>query len=192
MIYVIDLRHYLDANGDPGAGRAAALARLYGRIAAAAATRHRGVTFLTAIPCNRRPGRRPCPGRLGVLRHPDDCVEWRCSTCDFQGYIRGWRGTPWDVVGRAASAGDESTRELYITEDEYQAVIDLDLSTPDVRAAVCGGALTLQGVQILGSVGTLTRIAREAWEVVAVEKNRRRLLLLDHVAAQIEDMLGGI
>lgn len=51
----------------------------------------------TSVRCRRRPGRRPCVGRIrAVIEISSGQISWECSACGDSGIIHHWEGTPWD------------------------------------------------------------------------------------------------
>src|SRR5215471_16042054 len=68
-----------------------------GAVVQAATIQPAGRLLATPLPCRRRPGRRPCPGRLQArrLEVPAEIV-WHCPACAEEGVIRGWKATLWD------------------------------------------------------------------------------------------------
>ncbi|MHB1891716.1 MAG: hypothetical protein ACYCUF_12645, partial [Acidimicrobiales bacterium] len=92
-MFVSDLRHFLDLPDDaPGPARK--MAEQLGNVVRAATAAEAGTAWVSALPCRRRLGRRPCPGRIIVFR-PDlpARIEWRCTCCGDEGVISGWEGT---------------------------------------------------------------------------------------------------
>lgn len=103
--WVTDMTHFLDEEGRLADMLAAArnVARHLGAIVAAVTSRRPAVLGVTAVRCRRRPGRRPCPGRISaVVEFGSGEVSWRCSVCGDSGLIHRWAGTPWD---RRATVG---------------------------------------------------------------------------------------
>jgi len=75
-MFVSDLRHFLDLPDDaPGPARK--MAKQLGNVVRAATAAEAGTAWVSALPCRRRLGRRPCPGRIIVFR-PDlpARIEW--------------------------------------------------------------------------------------------------------------------
>lgn len=57
-----------------------------------------GEPTVTVIPCSRRPGRRPCPGLIEVVRlDVPASIEWWCPVCGDEGVVSGWEGSPFDL-----------------------------------------------------------------------------------------------
>ena len=60
-----------------------------------------GQPWVSALPCRRRPGRRPCPGHFALFRTDDPpSIEWRCTACGDDGVIRGWEESVFDLRRR--------------------------------------------------------------------------------------------
>jgi len=48
--------------------------------------------------CSRRPGRKPCPGKLEAFLTEDLTIYWHCPKCGDEGLISGWQGLLWDLL----------------------------------------------------------------------------------------------
>ena len=96
-MFVSDIRHFLDMPGDaPGPARR--MAEHLTLLVRAASAGEGGQAWVTALPCRRRPGRRPCTGHLAVFRSDvPPSIEWRCTGCGDEGVISGWEGSPFDL-----------------------------------------------------------------------------------------------
>ncbi|MDP9440588.1 MAG: hypothetical protein M3P34_00065, partial [Actinomycetota bacterium] len=93
-MFVSDLRHFLDMPDDAPAP-ARRMAEHLTRIVEAGTTSPVGEPTVTLIPCTRRPGRRPCPGLIEVVRlHAPASIEWWCPVCGDEGVVSGWEGSP--------------------------------------------------------------------------------------------------
>src|SRR6266545_5050082 len=68
-----------------------------GAIVAAASVASTNQVLETPLRCRRRPGRKPCTGYMRLRQDAGARIVWECSTCDDNGVISGWRGTPWDL-----------------------------------------------------------------------------------------------
>jgi len=118
------------------------LRQYLGEIARAASVRESGRRSATALRCRRRPGRKPCKGRIEVLRRDvPPQVEWRCPVCQDGGVVSGWRGTYWDLSGEpsAPTADPEGARvvDIGLSQEDYELLKDrVDLFEPDSERIV--------------------------------------------------------
>jgi hypothetical protein len=88
------------------------LANHLGAIVSALTSQPPGQWRETSVRCRRRPGRRPCAGRIrAVVEVGSGEIAWQCPTCDDNGLIHHWEGTPWDRTSggpRPVSVQDQS------------------------------------------------------------------------------------
>jgi hypothetical protein len=96
--FVIDIRHYLDADSNlaPLPAPAVAIARFWGSVISWVSRWPGPDGELTNVPCRRSRSRTPCYGDVYARLAPGDRIDWRCRTCGEEGTISGWRGTKWD------------------------------------------------------------------------------------------------
>jgi hypothetical protein len=109
MIFVIDIRHFLDEQGDlplddvPRRRRALRLAQLV----EAGGPLEVGQLRETLVACTARPNRKPCPGLLWVEKTRDHRIHGYCLACQRDELlISGWQATPW-AAGPMEPATDE-------------------------------------------------------------------------------------
>ena len=128
-MYVTDINHFegLESIADPP--RPAVLLAEHLRRIIAAATAHASPgEHATALPCRKRPGRKPCPGRLVVRRQdlPEE-IAWGCPVCAAttgeEGYISGWRGSLYDLSKSAQVHKDEAVISVVVPDDAYRLLI---------------------------------------------------------------------
>lgn len=177
---VSDLNHFLDLPDDvPGPARR--LAEHFGDIVrAATAGDGAGDAWTSALPCRRRPGRRPCPGRIILVRRESPApIAWQCSVCADEGVISNWADSPYDLRRRRLTAAGTAT-EIVIAEDVAAALRELIFLNPDgerlvygMRAHPKGGAVLLATADDLDEL--IGSVAAEANH----ESNRRRQHRLD-------------
>lgn len=99
-MFVSDLQHFLDMPEDAPVP-ARRMAEHLTLLVRAATAGEGGQAWVSALPCRRRPGRRPCPGHYALLRTDvPSSVEWRCTECGDDGVIRGWEGSVFDLRPR--------------------------------------------------------------------------------------------
>lgn len=96
--YVIDIRHYLDNQGDLASmpGPAVAIALFCGSIVAWVSGWPGPDGDLTNVPCRRSRSRPPCYEEVYARLAATGAIEWQCPGCGEQGTISGWSGTRWD------------------------------------------------------------------------------------------------
>ena len=82
---VTDLHHFLELPQDtPGPARR--LAEQLSNIVRAATAGDAATTWVSALPCRRRPPNRRCRGKMVVLlTDPGVPIRWQCSVCDDGG-----------------------------------------------------------------------------------------------------------
>jgi len=98
MTFVIDMRHYLDLRdlqAETPAPTRLRFGEYVGTLVMTATGWEPGQPIVAAQRCRRRPGHRPCPGRVEVNRtEVPPIIEWRCTGCDDHGIVHDWQGRP--------------------------------------------------------------------------------------------------
>ena len=98
--WVIDVRHYLDDNGQFAvkSGPARKLAEYVGEIIECVTSRPSAGSGIIPVSCRRRPGRKACLGIVmaGYSESDRQTIVWQCQGCTDQGLISGWQETQWD------------------------------------------------------------------------------------------------
>jgi len=98
--YVTDPWHFLDEHGlipDKLPGPARRLILFLGRIIEEASLKPPGEAVETSPKCFRRPGRKPCPGKILAHRERQEgSILWKCTHCNVGGEIHNWVRSPWD------------------------------------------------------------------------------------------------
>ena len=132
---VTDLNHFLGLPQDtPGPARR--LAGQLSNIVRAATAGDAGTAWESALPCQRRPDRRRCPGRMIVLRTETPApIRWQCSVCDDEGVISNWEDTPFDLRRRQLTL-TQPAREIVIPIEVAAALRDLQLLDTDCERLV--------------------------------------------------------
>jgi hypothetical protein len=104
--YVTNIRDFLDTEDllpEELPGPARRLTLSLGRIIEECSPLSSGKEIEMDLKCRRRPGRKPCPGKIkGMKEKHTDAILWRCSHCDAGGEIYNWRGSLWDRQGGGA------------------------------------------------------------------------------------------
>jgi hypothetical protein len=134
-MFVTDLHHFLDLPEDtPGPARR--LAEHLANIVRAATAGDAATSWETSLPCRRRPGNRPCPARMIVLRtHAEHPIRWHCSACDDQGVINNWEDSPFDLRRHGLTLA-EHAHEIILDSEVVAALHDLRLLDLDCERLV--------------------------------------------------------
>ena len=100
--WIVDITHYLDERGAiiPAPAPARRLAEHFAAIVGSVTCDPCQAAKGSVVPCRRRPGRKPCPGRIRAAITLDDRMDivWDCSSCGDNGVISNWHGTIWDCL----------------------------------------------------------------------------------------------
>jgi hypothetical protein len=104
--------HYLDAEGRLADMTAPArnLVNHLGAIVSALTSQPPGELRQTSVRCRRRPGRRPCAGRIwAMIEVGSGQISWECPACGDNGVLHQWEGTPWDQTpeGRGSARPED-------------------------------------------------------------------------------------
>jgi hypothetical protein len=176
---VSDLRHFLDLpDGVPGPARR--MAERLTLIVRAATAGHAGAEWVSALPCNRRPGRRPCPGHM-VVRRTDvpSSIAWWCTSCSDEGVISGWEQSPYDLRSRNPRATSADVRPVVIPVETAAALRDLQLVDSDMERLIFRAEATEEGIVLFGGDDDLDELMGYVAAEANHEENRRRQRRLD-------------
>jgi hypothetical protein len=176
---VSDLNHFLDMSDD-APGPALRLAQHFGDIVRAATAGDRiGDRWTSALPCRRRPGRRPCPGRITIVAHqPPAAIHWRCSVCDDEGVISNWEDSPYDLRRRRLTAVGV-LNEVVIADETAAALRELVFLDPDCERLVFGMRAHHTGAALHATEDDLEQLIDSIAAEANHEPNRRRQRRLD-------------
>jgi len=188
------MAHFLDERGLPVVGGPAGRFAAYlGPLVAATPQHPEEAPVPTGLPCRRRPGRRPCPGPVWVLRRRDGISEGRCEVCADDGLIHGWEDTPWDFTDlRPSPRPTGGLLAVDLSASEYAVLRRPCVSFSREEEAVVHRAV------LVGAGTVRLQATEEEWDAfaaaVAAEANhtrqrRTRVLLesvLDKVKAALE------
>ena len=100
-------------------------AQYVGWLLCAASVRTPGQESQTAIPCRKRPSRKPCRGHVQVmLTEVPELLCWRCPACGDQGVVDGWRNSIWNLRGWHDDDDIDLGSDLVLTlsAEEYRVV----------------------------------------------------------------------
>jgi hypothetical protein len=176
---VSDLNHFLDLPENvPGPARR--LAQHFGNIVRAATAGGRvGDRWMSALPCRRRPARRPCPGRITIVRRePPAPIQWQCSVCADEGIISNWEDSPYDLRRRRLAVAGE-VNEIVIAVEVASVLRELVLLDPDCQRLVFGMRAHPNGAALAATDDELDELIGGVGAEANHEPNRRRQHRLD-------------
>ncbi|MDQ3681435.1 MAG: hypothetical protein M3378_13045 [Actinomycetota bacterium] len=190
-MFVSDLRHFLDMPEDvPVPARR--MAEHLTLIVRAATAGVGGQAWVSALPCRRRPGRRPCPGHYALFRTDvPPSIEWRCTDCDDEGVIRGWEGSVFDLRPRKPELVSLPSIRVVIPAELAATLRGLLLVDTTGERLVFRARLADDGEGVVLAAGDddleelLGYVAAEANH----EKDRRRQKRLDQAFQALSDVV---
>lgn len=179
-MFVSDLRHFLDLADDvPVPARR--MAERLTMIVRAATAGDAGMEWVSALPCDRRPGRRPCPGHLAVVRtEVPPSIGWRCTSCGDEGVISGWERSPYDLRTRRPRQTSAEARRVVVPADVAATLRALQLLDSDTERFVFRARATDDGVVLVGDDDDLDELIGYVAAEANHEDDRRRQRRLDH------------
>jgi hypothetical protein len=188
-VFVSDLRHFLDLPADTPAParRIAEHLTLVVRAATAAAG---GRRWVSALRCTRRPGRRPCPGHVGVLRRDvPAAIEWWCTCCRDEGVIRGWQGSLFDLRTPASLRAVGEVRVVVVSPEVVAALRSLVLLGTNCERLVFRATVDEEGVLLFGDDDDFEELIGYLAAEANHEADRRRQKRLDAAFTMLNDAL---
>jgi hypothetical protein len=132
---IANLKHFLTESGEVPADLPRPAERSFRRLAAIVAeyTLNGCGTlgdFPLTVPCSRRPGRKPCPGRLlaRLSARDNSTIVWFCTACDDSGTISGWQHTQWDKRNACEYSAESAEPDALgqSPEGSRPTIIDID------------------------------------------------------------------
>ena len=98
-MWVIDIRHWLNESQDgPAVPQLKKKVEKLEEIIVFATSVESLVPVSHYPKCDKRPGRKPCKGRLDVKMVSDDEIYWLCPVCGDEGVVSGWTDLFWNVT----------------------------------------------------------------------------------------------
>lgn len=151
-----------------------------------------GFTWVSALGCNRRPKRAPCPGLLAVRRTDiPPSIEWRCTSCEDEGIISGWERSAFDLRARSGDQHPVGGVQVVVSADVARTLRSLMLLDTASERLVFRAQVVGEGDEIVVS-GDEDEID-ELVGYVAAEANhegdRRRQKRLDLAFQVLNDAL---
>jgi hypothetical protein len=188
-MFVSDLRHFLDMpDGAPGPARK--MAEHLGYVVRAATSADAGSGWVSALTCRRRPGNRPCQGRIAVLRADLPApIEWRCISCGDEGVISGWEESPLDLRRPKSGGASHAETEVVISDEVAATLRDLQLVDNDCERLVFQARASTEGIALPADAEDLDELMGFVAAEANRETNRRRQKRLDVAFAALSDGL---
>jgi hypothetical protein len=187
---VADLRHFLDLPDDVPAPALRLAEQLRGIVRAATAG-DAGASWVSALPCSRRPGHRRCPGRIRVQRTDVLApITWECTVCGDSGSISGWPGTPDDLSGER-SLPAAPTKDITISEDLAARLREILLLDTDCERAVYRARGDQAQIRLSASDDELEELLGCLAAAANHEPNRPRQKRLDAAYEELGDAVRG-
>jgi hypothetical protein len=179
-MFVSDLRHFLDLADDvPVPARR--MAERLTMIVRAATAGDAGVEWVSALPCDRRPGRRPCSGHIAVVRTDvPPSIGWHCTSCGDEGVISGWERSPYDLRPRHPRQRSADARRVAIPADVAGTLRALQLLDSDTERLVFRARASDDGIVLVGDDDDLDELIGYVAAEANHEDDRRRQRRLDH------------
>jgi hypothetical protein len=178
-MYVSDLRHFLDLPDDVS-GPARRMAERSTLIVRAATAGDAGAEWVSALTCDRRPGRRPCLGHLAVLRTDvPPSIAWQCTSCGDEGVISGWEQSPYDLRPRHPRPTSTTARRVFIPAATAATLRRLELLDSDTERLVFRAQATEAGIALVGDDDDLDELLGYVAAEANHEDDRRRQRRLD-------------
>ncbi|MGH3473161.1 MAG: hypothetical protein ACRDPG_14085 [Nocardioidaceae bacterium] len=188
-MFVSDLRHFLDMPDDAPAP-ARKMAEQLGNVVRAATATEAGTAWVSALPCRRRPGRRPCPGHIVVFR-PDlpARIEWHCNSCGNEGVISGWEGSYFDLRAPRPRRPHGAVADIVVPNEVATALRDLRLLNAECERLVYRARATDDGVVLSADGDELDELLGFVAAEANHAPNHRRQQRLDRAFAVLSDAL---
>lgn len=181
-MFVSDLRHFLDMP-DHAPGPARRMADHLGGIVKAATAAEAGESWVSSLPCRRRPNRKPCTGTIAVFRSDvPPSIEWRCTGCGDIGVISGWEGSYFDLRERTPPGAPTPRgvqRRLEVTSDVISVLREIDIIDLASERAVFAARVESGRVFLKLNDDESEELAECLAAEANHEPNRRRQKLLD-------------
>jgi hypothetical protein len=188
-VFVSDLRHFLDMPEDAPAP-ARRMAEHLTLLVRAATAGESGQSWVTALPCHRRPGRRPCTGHLAVFRSDvPPSIDWRCTACEDDGVISGWERSPFDLRPRRPTLVPAPTVHVTVTPEVAATLRALLLLDTASARLVFRARRTDEGVRLACDEDELEELLGYLAAEANLETDRRRQKRLDQAFEVLNDFL---
>ena len=186
-VLVSDLRHFLDLP-DHTPAPALRLAEQLRNIVSAATAGEQGASWVSALPCRRRPGNRRCQGRISVRRTDVQApINWECTTCGDQGSVSGWQDTPYDLRDRRVVSAGTAKVDISVSDDLVATLRETLMLDADCERVVYGARSHRGQVMLSATDEELDELLGYLAAEANHETNRRRRQRLDAAYDQLSN-----
>ena len=140
-----------------------------------------GVEWVSALGCDRRPGRQRCPGHLAMRRTDiPPSIAWWCTSCGDEGVISGWEGSPYDLRRKRPVVVPDETRRIVLPVEVGAALRELQLVDSDTERLIFRAQAVEGDAVLIGDDDDLDALLGCVAAEANHEDNRRRQRRLDH------------
>jgi len=152
---VMDLRHLLDAHGNP-VGPARELALWLGSLVeCATATTREEVWIPAPVACQACA---PTDYRVTALRRVGPGIEWFCAGCRASGTLTGWTGSPFDLSAHAEDERDVTRATLLFTRLDELTWLRVHAKEENLRVLLARARVEREHVVLLADQQDLTTL----------------------------------
>lgn len=188
-MFVSDLRHFLEMPDDAPAS-ARRMADHLTLVVRAATAGDAGLSWVSAVRCQRRPGHRACAGHMAIFRTDvPPSIQWSCTACGDEGVISGWEGSPFDLRPRGHDAGRRGSLRVTLSPGVADTLQSLMLLDSACERLVFQATVSENSIVLATDEDDLDELIG----YVAAEANhagdRRRQRRLDEAFAALNDAL---
>lgn len=165
------------------------MAQHLGSLVKAGSSAEPGLSWVSGIGCIRRPGRKPCPGRICIHRselRPE--IRWECIVCGDDGRISGWEGSSADLRSGSVPSAEEGTSAV-IPYEIAKVLRSITYPDSDVERMVYRARAVADGVVLEGKPELFRLLVDTVAAESNLELNRRCRKRLDDASAAVVDAL---
>lgn len=148
-----------------------------------------GQIWVSALPCGRRPGRRPCSGHIAVLRtEVPPSIRWHCNVCGDEGVISGWERSDFDLRARRREPGSNPLR-VVIAAEVAVTLRSLVLVDSDGERLIFRAGVAEEGVVLDTDEDNLDELLGFVAAEANHEEDRRRRKRLDQAFIALSEAM---
>lgn len=187
MAWFVYLRHWLTDDLQPPPGRVGKHASYLGHMVAAITSHNVGNPLCSAITCSRRPGHKPCEGKIMLLLRDDDNIQWECESCDYSGLLSGWEDTMWDLRKAKRVGWHDDSLAFDVSDEEYRILSGITTSSIDTQAIIAGALTTGDEILIVADDAIMKVLVHDLVLAVKCETNKKRKAILTGICGKAKE-----